>query len=534
MKDFISLYRKIDSTTSTNVKVNALVSYFSSASDKDKVWTIALFTRRRPKRSIRTSLLREWAAEVAQIPNWLFEESYHVTGDLAETISLVLPASTDESDVPLSEYIGDLIKLQEADDNEKKKYVLKTWQNLSADGRFLFNKLLTGGFRMGVSQNLITRALANYLGTDPSNIAHRLMGNWQPNETSFSGLLISENYKDLISKPYPFYLAYSLDRNVDDLGAADKWSAEWKWDGIRIQLIKRAGEVFLWSRGEELVTAQYPEVKVLDDEGQDNFVIDGELVAYKQGEIQAFNQLQKRIGRKRVSAKTQKENPIAIICYDLLEYEGKDLRNESFISRRDALVKLLGSISSDAKDFLRFSPELGFESWEKLTILRSSSRSHKAEGVMLKLKTGPYKSGRRRGEWWKWKVDPMTIDAVMIYAQRGHGRRSTLFTDFTFAVWDENNQLVPFAKAYSGLTDDEFREVSRFVQQNTIDRFGPVRSVNAKLVFEVAFEGINKSKRHKSGIALRFPRISRWRKDKKPEEANTLKDLHEILATYDQ
>ena len=533
MKQFADLYRRIDSTTSINLKVAALTDYFGKASDNDKLWTIALFTHRRPRRTISTSLLRSWAAELAKLPTWLFEESYHVVGDLAETIALVLPSPSAENDRTLSDWIEAIIAQRGAEDDEKKEFILEAWACLNKDERFLFNKLITGGFRMGVSQKLVTRALAKYLGREESHIAHRLMGQWSPQDTDFNTLLIKEDWQDDLSKPYPFYLAYALDQDVNELGVPSDWSAEWKWDGIRAQLIKRKGVIFLWSRGEELVTNVFPEFENTPLLDHDNFVMDGELVVYDSNGIRPFNDLQKRLGRKKVSKKIMAEYPVGLIAYDLLEYEGKDIRKKSFQERRDLLSEMIAQVPTGDSQPLMMSDAIPFESWDQLVEIRSRSRSVKAEGLMLKSVDGIYQDGRRRGGWWKWKVDPLTIDAVMLYAQRGHGRRSNLFTDFTFAVWDDKDNLVPFAKAYSGLTDKEFGQVTRFVNTNTIERFGPVRSVRPELVFEIAFEGINKSSRHKSGVALRFPRIKRWRKDKKPADANTLTDLKEFLKIYD-
>ncbi|MBT8459902.1 MAG: ATP-dependent DNA ligase, partial [Boseongicola sp.] len=488
-----------------------------------------IMSGRRPKRTVTTTRLREWAAEHAGIPLWLFEESYPIVGDLAETIALVLPAPTATSEKSLTEWIGEIRNLSDLDEDQRKEQILNAWAQLDTPERFTFNKLITGGFRMGVSQKLMTRALSKATGIEETELAHRLMGKWTPDETTFDDLILAPNPEADLSKPYPFYLAYPLDTAPEDLGALSDWSAEHKWDGIRGQLVLRGGDRHLWSRGEELMTDRFPELAILPDFVPPGTVIDGEVLAWIDEKPMPFSALQKRIGRKTVPAKLLKEAPVILRAYDLLEEGGADLRALPFAERRTRLECLLSKVPPEAP--LRLSPLLDFQSWDDLAAERARSREIAAEGVMLKRKDSPYRDGRRKGDWWKWKVDPLVIDAVMIYAQAGHGRRANLFTDFTFAVWD-GNALVPFTKAYSGLTDAEFREITAWVRKNTIERFGPVRSVNAQHVFEIAFEGIAESPRHKSGVALRFPRMSRWRKDKPVSEANTLTDLKAMLDAY--
>ena len=529
MKSFTKLFVAIDSTTKTNQKVESLVQYFKSAPRPDQLRTIALFSHKRPKRTITTSLLRAWAAELSGIPTWLFEESYHVVGDLAETISLLVGTNHSGSDFSLSKWIQLIKEQKDKSEEEKKEFILISWQRLNATEIFLFNKIITGGFRMGVSQKLIAKALAKTLDKSDSEIAHRLMGNWTPDTISYEELLLSEDINADDSKPYPFYLANAIEGPIELLGDTADWSAEYKWDGIRSQLIRRHNNIYLWSRGEDLVTDSYPEFDLLKELGDMDYVIDGELVVYKDGAIRPFNDLQKRLGRKKVSKKMLSTHPCAIICYDLLEVGGKDIRMKDLDHRRQQLAELLKDLNQKEDPVpLYYSDEVCFDNWEKLKNVRAESRTNNSEGLMLKLRSGTYKDGRKKGEWWKWKVDPYIIDAVMLYAQRGHGRRSNLFTDFTFAVWD-GDKLVPITKAYSGLTDKEFAEVTQFVNKNTIERFGPVRSVTPELVFELAFEGINESKRHKSGVALRFPRIKRWRRDKVASEADTLESLKKLL-----
>ena len=528
MKDFTALFARIDESTKTSVKTAALADYFRTAPDDDKLWTVALFSGRRPKRTITATRLREWAAAAAGLPHWLFEESYSIVGDLAETIALILPPPNGTSDHSLTHWITQIRHLSSLDDDARQAGILAAWDTLPTRERFLFTKLLTGGFRVGVSQKLMTRALAQATDQDEATLTLKLMGKWTPDTTTWAELIEADDPAADLSRPYPFYLAYGLD-NLDELDAPTSWNAERKWDGIRGQFILRGGEHYLWSRGEDLMTDRFPELAQLRDFLPDGTVIDGEILAYKDETPLSFNALQQRIGRKTVPKKLLAEAPVILMAYDLLEHGGKDIRDHTFRTRRKHLETLINNAPETAP--MRLSAAVPFDNWETLTRERARSRELHAEGLMLKRKDSPYLSGRKRGDWWKWKVDPLTIDAVMIYAQTGHGRRANLFTDYTFAVWN-GNELTPFTKAYSGLTDAEFREITAWVRKNTLQKFGPVRQVTPHHVFEIAFEGINASPRHKSGVALRFPRMLRWRKDKPMAEANTLDDLKEMLATY--
>ncbi|MEP6738064.1 MAG: ATP-dependent DNA ligase, partial [Chryseolinea sp.] len=488
-----------------------------------KLWAIAILSHRRPKRSVSATLLATWASELAALPQWLFEESYHIVGDLAETITLVLPEPTESSDETLTYWIDFIRDLEKLTVDDKRTKVIGAWMQLDPSERFVFNKLITGSFRVGVSQLLMVKALAQHAGVKENVLAHRLMGNWSPIEDQYQDLVLSEESND-DSRPYPFYLAYALEGEVEDLGEPSEWQAEWKWDGIRGQVIIRNGKMFVWSRGEELVTDKYPEYASFMGLLPDGVVLDGEILPFRDNKPLPFSLLQTRIGRKSLTPKILKDAPVAFVVYDLIEYNGRDIREWPMVDRRGKLEEIIGTGNS----ILRLSPVIHFDTWEVLKTERGRSREMTSEGIMLKRKNSIYRDGRRRGDWWKWKIDPRTIDAVMIYAMSGHGRRANLYTDYTFAVWN-GDQLVPFTKAYSGLTDEEIREVDRWVRQNTIEKFGPVRSVTPQLVFEIAFEGIAKSSRHKSGIALRFPRIARWRKDKPIKEANTLVDLTKML-----
>ncbi|UAB82100.1 ATP-dependent DNA ligase [Marixanthomonas sp. SCSIO 43207] len=528
MKKFAQLIKTIDSTNKTNVKVAALTAYFQTAPDKDKLWTIAILSHRRPKRPVNTTLLREWATELSNIPLWLFEESYHIVGDLAETIALILPKNEASSSKSLATYISEIQTLRTLPEAEKKDYLHTNWMRLNYYERFVFNKIITGSFRIGVSQKLMTRALSKATNIEQDILAYKLMGNWTPDTTTFQKLILEENEEDYLSKPYPFYLAYAVEDNFqEELEDISEWSFEHKWDGIRAQVIIRNNEVFVWSRGEELVTDKYPEFQRFLKEIPNGTVLDGEILPFGNNTIGNFKDLQTRIGRKNITKALLKKTPVILTAYDLLEWKGKDIRKKPFVERRKLLDALINNCNCD-KIGLYLSETMQFSSWEAAARERNLSREKRSEGLMLKKKNSPYLVGRKKGDWWKWKIDPFTIDGVLTYAMRGHGRRANLYTDYTFGLWD-GDELVTFAKAYSGLTDAEFKKVDAWIKRNTLERFGPVRSVTPHHVFEIAFEGIAESKRHKSGVATRFPRIVRWRKDKPIEEANTLDDLKALI-----
>lgn len=529
MKQFAELIRTLDSTNKTTLKVEALAHYFKTASDKDKVWTIAILSHRRPPRPVNTRLMREWASAFSKIPLWLFEESYHIVGDLAETIALVIPPSEESSEKSLNQFLQEIIELKAHSEEEKKEYLYDNWFSLNYYERFVFTKLITGSFRIGVSQKLMTRALSKATEIDEDILAYKLMGNWDPATTTFTNLVLEEKPEDYLSKPYPFYLAYAIEDEPQSLGDVKEWAAEHKWDGIRSQVIIRNGELFVWSRGEELVTDKYPEFEKFINLIPDGTVIDGEILPFPKNEIGTFKDLQTRIGRKNITKKLLEKTPVILKAYDILEWKGEDIRENAYKKRREILEQLFTEVASEEIP-LHLSSTISFQTWDEVAKERERSREVKSEGLMLKRWDSPYLVGRKKGDWWKWKVDPLTIDAVLTYAMRGHGRRSNLFTDYTFGLWDdEKEELVTFAKAYSGLTDAEFRKVDAWIKKNTLERFGPVRSVTPHHVFEIAFEGIAESSRHKSGVATRFPRILRWRKDKKIEEANTLEDLKALI-----
>jgi DNA ligase 1 len=528
MRRFSELYKELDETTKTTLKVEALVSYFKEAPPGDAIWAVNFLIGRKPKQIIPTRKLMEWSAETAGIPNWLFEESYGVVGDLAETITLLLPEPEHSTDNSLKYWVEEkLLPLRKESEQLQKREIISSWLQMNVMERFVWNKLITGAFRVGVSANLVIKALSKYCGVAEPVIHHRLTGHWEPTENFFSTLICSDTDDADISKPYPFYLAYPLEADISELGNIADWHIDWKWDGIRSQIIKRNEEVFIWSRGEDLITGRFPELFQSALFLPNGTLIDGEILSWKNHKPLPFSELQKRIGRKNLTKKILQDVPAAVMVFDLLEYKSEDIRQRP-LAERYALLKQLTEKLEDPRIIV--SVPLNAGSWDDLRKLRASSRENLVEGVMLKRKNSEYKTGRRKGDWWKWKIDPLSVDAVLLYAQRGHGRRATLYTDYTFAVWDGKGNLVPFAKAYSGLTDEEIREVDSFIRNNTVERFGPVRTVKPHLVFEIAFEGIRLSTRHKSGIAVRFPRILRWRHDKKIEDADTLGRIKSLIS----
>ncbi|HGM6770038.1 TPA: ATP-dependent DNA ligase [Stenotrophomonas maltophilia] len=533
MKAFAALYQRLDRSTATLDKRAALVDYFRHARPHDAAWALFLLSGGKvggARRKIAASgELRRWIGEEAGLPAWLVDDSYAQVGDLAETLTLLLDDPTAMApDRPLADWIEQhLLAVANQPEPERRAAVVEGWRQLPANERLVFNKLLTGALRVGVSQRLVQQALAELSGLDIARIAQRMLGTWVPSPTLLAQLLSPEELPLDRQQPYPFFLASPLEGEPGDrLGSIDDWLLEWKWDGIRLQLLRRRGEVALWSRGEERLDGRFPEIEQAAALLPEGSVLDGELLAWDEPADlpKAFTALQTRIQRRKPGATTLRTTPVRMLAYDLLERDGNDLRALPLQQRRVQLAELLGTLG-DAR--IQLSPEVPAGDWARAAALRDAARERGVEGLMLKRRNSAYQSGRRRGDWWKWKVDPLTIDAVLLYAQAGHGRRSTLYTDYTFGVWD-GDALVPVAKAYSGLDDQEILALDRWIRANTRERFGPVRSVRAEQVFELGFEAVNRSARHKSGIAVRFPRILRWRHDKPASEADQLATLQAL------
>ena len=541
-----------------------MVDYFRTAPPEDAAWAVYFLTGRRLKRLVPYAAINDWVLAATGVESWLLEECYAVVGDGAETAALVLdqipPAPTE--DLPLARWVVDRIMLlRELDPAAQQRRMVTWWRGLDRLQRFLLLKLVTGEFRVGVSQTLVVRSLAQAASLPPTTVAARLMGEWTPSAEWFNSVLSHERTEDDESRPYPFFLASPLEEDVATLGDPGDWLIEWKWDGIRAQLVKRGGVIHLWSRGEELITHRFPEIAAAATRLPDGTVLDGEVLAFRDERPMPFSALQQRIGRQKQVAQLARTVPVVFMAYDILEDGGEDIRTLPQAERRERLearieeaVRLKpdttpphdteftltsevasGSSRTDvASGFgrttgvLRTSPLVAPASWHELTSLRAESRTRGVEGFMLKRRTSTYGVGRKRGDWWKWKIDPYTIDAVLIYAQPGSGRRASLLTDYTFGVWSEG-ELVPIAKAYSGLSNDEIADMDRWIRRHTRERFGPVRHVEPVHVFELGFEAIARSTRHRSGIAVRFPRMLRWRKDKKPEEADTLEAVQRLL-----
>ena len=534
MKLFTELYTELDQTNKTNEKVDAMRFYFEHAEKHDAAWALYFLSGRKPRQIVPSKKLREWAIELSGIPEWLFEESRDTVGDGAETVALLLPNNASIDETPLHTLVEEqLLPLRGADEEIQRAAVTDAWTKMNYAQRLVYNKLISGAFRVGVSQLLVVRALSLVSEIPTDIIAHRLMGEWTPSAAFFDELIDPHLDADEtpIARPLPFHLSHQIDFPTHELGDLSDWQAEWKWDGIRAQVIKRKGEIFIWSRGEDLMTDRFPEIVAAAEELPDGTVLDGEILPWRDGRVLPFTELQRRIGRKNLTAKILNEVPVILQVYDLLEFEERDIRPVDFRSRREMLESVLDRLSDEARNILRITESVEAASWEHLAERREQSRSLGVEGFMLKHRGSPYRVGRHRGDWWKWKIDPLTVDAVLIYAQKGSGKRSNLFTDYTFAVW-KDGELVPFAKAYSGLTDAEIRKVDRFVRENTLETFGPVRSVTPALVFELAFEAIQRSTRHKSGVAVRFPRILRWREDKTVKDADSLETINDMLDAY--
>lgn len=537
---FTQLFIALDQTNKTAAKSKLLSEYFKQASPADAAWAIYFLMGERMKRLVKTADLKQWACELSHFPEWLFAECYDHVGDLAETLALCIFSEDKFRKAPLKMSLSELIEnyllpMKTMEPEAQSQRIINLWSSMDFSMALVLNKLITGGFRVGVSKSLVIKSLAENASVDPAVMAHKLMGQWEPTEANFQDLFAEKATEDEVLRPYPFCLAYPLEIKEGEslsmiLGDSNEWQIEPKWDGIRAQIIVRKGARVIWSRGEQLLNEQVPEIeaalKTISDE--QSFVLDGEILAwdFEINQVRSFADLQKRLGRKKVSQKILKEIPVVFMAYDLLEMNGVDLRLKPTAERRDALEKWIPSIETS---IIKLSPVLdASKGWEAMAEIRDHSREKSIEGLMLKQKTAIYSVGRKKGLWWKWKVEPYTVDAVMVYAQQGHGRRAGVFSDYTFSIWNDG-ELVPFCKAYSGLSDKEMKRVDKWIRANTTAKHGPVRVVQAELVFEIAFEGIQESKRHKSGIAVRFPRIKRWREDKLASDADSLETVKSLL-----
>ncbi len=533
MKRFARLYQELDATTKTSIKLGALTRYFAEAPSGDAAWALRFLLGRRGRRGVQARHMRAWIASLSGQPSWMVEECYDVVGDLAETVSLLLPETQGlRLDVSLEELAKErVVALLDMPPQEQRELVEQTWLGLSRSEALVYGKLITGAFRVGVSAGLIERALAEVAGVDQATIAHRLMGGWQPSGAWYESVLSADASDADVSRPYPFLLANPLESEPSGLGDVSDFLAEWKWDGIRAQIVRRSGQTFLWSRGGELINDAFPELAQAAMLLPNGTAIDGEVLAWRGGSPMGFDMLQQRLQRKAATRQVQARVPVRCLAYDLLEIGAVDVRSRPLAERRALLERLL---EHHASAHIGLAPVLEAATWPDLALLREQSRDRGVEGLMLKRQESLYEAGRPRGAWWKWKVDPFTIDAVLTAAQQGRGRRAALYTDYTFSLWD-GDQLVTIAKAYSGLDDSEIREVDRFVRSHITGRFGPVRSVEPALVFELAFEGVQRSGRHASGVALRFPRMARWRRDKSPAEADHVERLRALLPqTFDE
>lgn len=529
MRAFASLYQALDRSTGTLDKRAALKDYFTQAPPADAAWGLWLLSGGKLSSRIANAReLRDWAAADSDLPPWLVQECYEHVGDLAETLALLIQQRGEAgADASLAEWIERrLLPLNGQDEALRRETVIQAWHALPDDERLVFNKLLTGALRIGVSKRLVQQALAEQSGVPIALIAQRMLGDWTPSAAFMRRLLVAEALPEDRQQPYPFFLASALPGDATALGPIEDWLLEWKWDGIRLQLIHRDGGIALWSRGEERLDGRFPEIEAAAAGLDAGWVIDGELLAWRDGDARPlpFTALQKRIQRIKPSAKLIADTPTRVVAYDLLEFDGEDWRDRPLRQRRERLAQLL---RGDPHGRIVLSEEVAAADWDAAARLRLDARARGVEGLMLKRADSAYQAGRRRGDWWKWKIDPLTVDAVLLYAQSGSGRRSTLFTDYTFGLWD-GDALVPVAKAYSGLDDAQIATLDQWIRAHTVERFGPVRAVEPVHVFELGFEGVNRSARHKSGVAVRFPRILRWRHDKPAAQADRLEVLRDL------
>lgn len=524
MHEFSALFHDLDGMTKTNDRIDRLAKYFKESDSVDAAWACWFLCGNRIKGAVKVMELRGFAAEKSGLPLWLVEECHERVGDLAETLSLLITTHDKHRSLTLFQVVEKfLLPLVKCDSDDRRELVFEAWKILREVDLLPFHKLLTGGFRIGVSKSNLCKALAKVAEVEPAIIAQRLAGNWNPENLPFEEIVGLEKPGESLCRPYPFCLAYPLQVDLPELGSSSDWLVEWKWDGIRAQLLSGQGSGMLWSRGDESIGDSFPELLEFLPHLPADFCMDGEVLAWGHEGLRPFSRLQKRLGRKDPLPSFIKKNPVRFIAYDLLRLDGVDLRPRPFSERREILEKVIGFAHDGLP--LGISSVVEGKSWNDFSLKREESRTRGVEGFMLKRKNAPYETGRVKGAWYKWKVDPFVADMVVVSAQLGHGKRASLYTDYGLAVWTDSKELVTVAKAYSGLTDREIKEIDSFVRKNITGKFGPVRSVRPELVFEIAFEGVRASGRHKSGVALRFPRINRWRKDKKPEEADSLETI---------
>ena len=540
LNKFSKLFEDLDSNNSSNKKVNSLTKYFKLNNNLNNILTIYLLIGKKNKRFISGKSLREYYANIYKIPKWLIDECYSKVGDSAEVIALLLQDKILEKnikdDISLNELINEILpKLKKLDENKKKLYIKSLWEKISKDNQLIFNKILTGTFRIGVSKGLVVKAISNMTGVDESIILHRLMGELEPIEETYMFLINQKlEQKELDYKPYPFQLANTFDERIKETISVDKYQFESKWDGIRSQIIKRSNNISIWTRGEELVNKTFPELIKIISHFKNDFVLDGEILIWDENKNRPknFSLLQKRLGRKSPSLKIQKDLPVVFMAYDILEINGKDIRSKILSERRNILEKSFSNLISEDKSIIgkiKITKLHQISNWIDLEEVKNSARQSNTEGLVIKDKQSEYVPGRKKGNWWKYKIDPMQLDGILIYARPGSGKRADLYTDYSFGIW-EDNKLVKFANAYSGLNNEEIRELDKWIRRNTLEKFGPVRSVKPELVFEISFDNIQISKRHKSGIALRFPRITKWRRDKNIMEADNLENALKMIS----
>ena len=540
LNKFSKLFEDLDSNNSSNKKVNSLTKYFKLNNNLNNILTIYLLIGKKNKRFISGKSLREYYANIYKIPKWLIDECYSKVGDSAEVIALLLQDKISEKnikdDISLNELINEILpKLKKLDENKKKLYIKSLWEKISKDNQLIFNKILSGTFRIGVSKGLVVKAISNMTGVDESIILHRLMGELEPIEETYMFLINQKlEQKELDYKPYPFQLANTFDERIKETISVDKYQFESKWDGIRSQIIKRSNNISIWTRGEELVNKTFPELIKIISHFKNDFVLDGEILIWDENKNRPknFSLLQKRLGRKSPSLKIQKDLPVVFMAYDILEINGKDIRSKILSERRNILEKSFSNLISEDKSIIgkiKITKLHQISNWIDLEEVKNSARKSNTEGLVIKDKQSEYVPGRKKGNWWKYKIDPMQLDGILIYARPGSGKRADLYTDYSFGIW-EDNKLVKFANAYSGLNNEEIRELDKWIRRNTLEKFGPVRSVKPELVFEISFDNIQISKRHKSGIALRFPRITKWRRDKNIMEADNLENALKMIS----